>query len=245
MAQQLTAPSMENRAYYDEFSTRYERRRHEGYHRMLDRLEVALALRYARGGDVLEAGCGTGLILKELRSEARRAVGVDLSAGMLSHAARRGLDVVQASVTELPFGDAEFDVVCSFKVLAHVEQIARAVAELSRVTRPGGHLVLEFYNPWSLRGLVKRLKPPTAISRRVNDEAVYTRYDTLDDVKRILPPGHRIVALRGVRVVTPAAAAYAVPGLGRVLDFLEDKACDAPGLRRLGGFLIVVAQKPA
>src|SRR5262249_51446158 len=188
----MPAP-MQNRAYYDEFSERYEHRRHHGYHALIDRLEIDLVLRYAEGRDVLEAGCGTGLILRALAPRARRAVGVDLSAGMLAHASRRGLRVVQGSVTDLPFADESFDVVCSFKVLAHVQPIDRALAELSRVTRPGGHLLLEFYNPYSLRGLVKRLKPPSAISHRVDDEAVYTRYDSLGDVERILPPGHTIV----------------------------------------------------
>ena len=235
---------MHNRAYYDEFSALYEQRRHEGYHALVDRLETDLVRRYAEGRDVLEAGCGTGLILRRLSTFARRAVGIDLSSGMLAHAHGRGLAVAQASVTHLPFADESFDVVCSFKVLAHVQPIAEAVAELARVTRPGGHLLLEFYNPHSLRGLVKRWKPPTAISQRVNDEAVFTRYDTLADIERLLPPGHAIVDLRGVRVLTPAAAAFAVAPLGRVLGYLEEKACDAPGLRRLGGFLIAVIRKP-
>jgi ubiquinone/menaquinone biosynthesis C-methylase UbiE len=239
------APRLHNRAYYDEFSQRYEHGRHDGYHALIDALEIELALRYATGKRVLEAGCGTGLILRALAPHAERAVGIDLSAGMLSHARRRGLRVAQASVTELPFADASFDVVCSFKVLAHVQPIAQAVAELSRVTRPGGHLLLEFYNPYSLRGLVKRLKPPTTISGRVHDEHVYTRYDTLADIERILPPGHAIVDLRGVRVVTPAAAAFAIRPLGRILGYLERAAADAPGLRRLGGFLIAVVRKPA
>lgn len=235
---------MKNRDYYDEFSQRYEERRHHGYHALIDRLEIDLAVRFAEGRDVLEAGCGTGLILRALAQKARRAVGIDLSAGMLSHARGRGLDVVQASITDLPFADESFDVVCSFKVLAHIEQIERAVQEMSRVTRPGGHLVLEFYNPYSLRGLVKRLKPATAISHRVDDEAVYTRYDTLGDVERLLPPGHTIIDLRGVRVLTPAAVVFDIAPVGRMLGWLERLAADAPGLRRLGGFLIAVVRKP-
>jgi len=235
---------MRNRDYYDDFARRYELRRHEGYHALVDELEVEFALRWARGASVLEAGCGTGLILDRLRPHARRTLGVDLSGGMLAHAHRRGLPVVQGSVTQLPFPDGAFDVVCSFKVLAHVEPIRDALAELSRVTRPGGHLVLEFYNPYSLRGLVKRLKPPTPISERADDESVYTRYDTLSSVKALLPARHEIVDLRGVRVVTPAAAAFAVPPLARALRVVERAACDAPVLRRLGGFLIVAARKP-
>jgi ubiquinone/menaquinone biosynthesis C-methylase UbiE len=233
-----------NRAYYDQFSHRYEDQRHQGYHALIDDLEVELALRYATGARVLEAGCGTGLISKQLRPHVAKLVGVDLSSGMLAHAKKRGLDVVQGSITHLPFPDGAFDLVCSFKVLAHVEQIAEAVAEMSRVTRSGGHLVLEFYNPWSFRYLVKKLKRPTAISPDTHDEAVFTRYDTLSAVKSYLPPGHRVVDLRGVRVVTPVSTVFKVPQVGNLFRYLEQRACDAPILRRLGGFLIVVIQTP-
>lgn len=201
-----------------------------------------MALRFAAGRKVLEAGCGTGLIMSRLRPHVASVTGVDLSARMLEQAARRGLAVVQGSVTALPFPDGAFDAVCSFKVLAHVAEIERALAELSRVTRPGGHLVLEFYNPWSFRWLVKRLKPPTAISPDTHDEAVYTRYDTLGTIRRALPPGHRVVDVRGVRVVTPLSQAFALAP--RLFTYLEKRACDAPGLRRLGGFLIVAVEKP-
>jgi ubiquinone/menaquinone biosynthesis C-methylase UbiE len=234
---------LDNRAYYDEFAAGYERERHHGYHALIDELETSLVLRYARDAVCLEAGCGTGMILKEVAPQARRAVGFDLSMGMLEHSRRRGLEVVHASVTEVPFADDVFDVVYSFKVLAHVRDIGRAVAELARVTRPGGHLLLEFYNPWSLRYLVKRMKPATAISQQTTDEAVYTRYDSLSMIRGYLPASLKIVDLRGVRIFTPLSHLHRVPLLGAALADLERRSCDAPGLRRLGGFMIVVAQK--
>ena len=234
---------MENRAYYDEFATRYEHQRGRGYHALLDDLEVDLVHRYARGAKVLEAGCGTGLILSRLKPPAAEVTGIDLSAGMLRHAAKRGLQVVQSSITALPFADESFDLVCSFKVLAHIEAIREAIAELSRVTRPGGHLILEFYNPWSLRYLVKKLKPATAISATTTDEAVYTRYDTLSTVERMLPPGHSVIDLRGIRILTPFAQAWKLPAAARLLRALEWHASDAPLLRRLGGFLVAVVEK--
>jgi ubiquinone/menaquinone biosynthesis C-methylase UbiE len=234
---------VKNRDYYDAFAQTYERDRHHGYHALIDRLETDLALRYARGARVLEAGCGTGMILKEVAPHAREAVGVDLSPGMLHTARARGLRVVHASVTDLPFVDGAFDVAYSFKVLAHVEAIDRALAELARVVRPGGHVLAEFYNPWSLRWLVKRLKRPTDISGVTHDEAVYTRYDSLGDVRRRLPPSLVIRDVRGVRVLTPVSHVHRVPGLARAFEFLEWKAADAPLLKRLGGFMVVVAEK--
>jgi ubiquinone/menaquinone biosynthesis C-methylase UbiE len=233
----------DNRSYYDEFSERYEAKRHHGYHVLIDELESGLVLPLAHGARVLEAGCGTGLILQRVAPEAAHAVGLDISPGMLAHARARGLHVVQGSVTDLPFPDESFDVAYSFKVLAHVERIERAMAELARVVRPGGHVLAEFYNPWSLRGLVKQLKPATKISHATTDEAVYTRYDTLSDVRRYLPPALQITDVRGIRVVTPFSQVHDLPLVGRAFGWAETIARDAPLLRRLGGFMVVIAEK--
>jgi ubiquinone/menaquinone biosynthesis C-methylase UbiE len=232
-----------NRDYYDEFAAGYELRRHHGYHALIDRLELAAALPYAAGARVLEAGCGTGLILKEVAPVAHLAVGVDLSPGMLHKARARGLDVVHGSVTDLPFAGGEFDLCYSFKVLAHVERIGRALGEMARVVRRGGHVIGEFYNPWSLRGLIKRVKRPTHISSRTNDDAVYTRYDSLPAIRRHLPPELRIVDVRGVRVFTPFSAVHDVPLLSHAFAAAETRAAASKLLRHLGGFMVVVAEK--
>jgi SAM-dependent methyltransferase len=232
--------------YYDEFSATYERHRARGYHALIDDLEVDLVRRHAARTPqiaILEAGCGTGLILRRLAELSRRVVGLDLSAGMVRQAHERGLTVLQGSLDELPLGDDVFDLVASFKVLAHVPAIERALAELVRVTRPGGHLLLEFYNRHSLRTLVKVLKQPTRIGATFNDEDVYTRFDTWADIQRYVPAGVRIVGVRGVRVLTPIARVHDLPLLGRLVERAERWAADAPLLRRLGGFLIVVLQK--
>src|SRR3954463_1308828 len=185
-------------SYYDRFSETYERERHHGYHRLIDELELELVRRYGEGRDVLEAGCGTGLLLRETAGFARSAVGLDLSRGMLSSARQRGLRVVQGSLTDVPLPTGSLDLVYSMKVLAHVPPIREAVAELARVVRPGGHLLLEFYNPWSLRYLAKRLGGPAPIPDGTTDRDVYPRYDTLSSARSSLPPPLELVAVRGV-----------------------------------------------
>lgn len=229
--------------YYDDFSSWYERERGGGYHALVDRLESELACRYGASGRVLEAGCGTGLILQHVRAVAASATGLDLSRGMLGHAMGRDLRCVQGSITHVPFPDAHFDLVYSFKVLAHVEPIERAVAELVRVTKPGGHLLLEFYNSWSLRHVIKRLRPPIRISERRKDDEVYTRYDDLASIRRMLPADASIIGMRGVRVFAALPQALRAPLLGPALTRLETWAADAPALRRLGGFLIVIVRR--
>lgn len=229
-------------SYYDEFSHTYEDQRHRGYHRMLDELEVAVARRYVKGR-VLEAGCGTGLVLERLRSHVDEVVGIDLSSGMLRHAHSRQLAVAQATVGELPFPAESFDGVASFKVLAHVPQIEMAVAEMARVTRPGGHLVLEFYNRHSLRHLVKVLKSPSRIGQRYVDTDVFTRYDSLGEIDGYLPSSVERIAVHGVRVVTPAAQLHDLPLVGPLLAGAERHLSNASWASRLGGFLIVVLRK--
>jgi ubiquinone/menaquinone biosynthesis C-methylase UbiE len=234
------------RAYYDEFSKSYEHHRRPnngfGYHAFVDDLEVELCARYATGRDILECGCGTGLILERLAEFSRRAAGIDLSPGMLELAKSRGLEVKEGSVTALPFEDASFDVTCSFKVLAHVPDIGKALSEMVRVTRPGGVILAEFYNPLSFRGLAKVLGPAGKISHRTRESAVYTRFDAPWVLPRILPPNTRIETARGIRIVTPAAAVMRVPGMGGILRRAERLLCDSPAAV-LGGFYIAVIRK--
>ena len=236
------------RAYYDEFSTRYDDRRGGrepfGYHDLIDDLEIGFCERFGRGGDVLEVGCGTGLLLEKLRQFARSARGIDLSPGMLERARERGLDVDLGSATELPYEDARFDLTCSFKVLPHVREIGRAMREMARVTRPGGTVVAEFYNPVSLRGLVKRLGPARSVSHRTREDQVFTRFDTPWDAPRHCPPELSLIAMRGVRIVTPAAAAMRVPGIRALFNRAERSLCDSP-LRYFGGFAVLAFRKSA
>ena len=231
-----------SRAYYDDFSDGYERERGVGYHRLLDDLEMQIVAPLARGQRVLEVGCGTGLILGRIAHHAASARGVDFSAGMLRAARARGLDVVLGSATNLPFADASFDLVCSFKVLAHVPEIGKALAEIARVVRPGGRMVLEFYNPWSLRYLVKRISGPRPISDGRTEADVFTRWDSPRAIRYLLPNTVELEGFRGVRVLTPAAFVHKLPILRRAFAFAEHRAVDSP-LRYFGGFLIAIARK--
>ena len=58
-----------------------------------------------------------------------------------------------------------------------------------------------------------------------------------------MPADLQLVAVRGIRVVTPVSHVFAWPPLGKLFTWAERAACDAPLLRNLGGFLILVAQK--
>ena len=238
----MTDQASAARDYYDDFSGWYERERHRGYHAMLDDLEVDAVRPYVKHLHVLEVGCGTGLVLEKLSKVARTVKGVDLSPGMLAKARARGLDVREGSATNLPFPDDTFDAVVSFKVLAHVPDLGGAVREMVRVTRPGGHVAIELYNPLSLRYLAKRFGGPQAISGSRTEADVYTRWDLPDVAQRVMPPGTELVETIGVRVLTPAAFVHRVPGVHQALAFAEKLASRSP-LRTFGGFHVSVLRK--
>ena len=98
----------------------------------------------------LDAGCGDGRYFAALAGELPdRVAGVDISERILETArlqAPPGAELRQANLERLPFADAEFDLVLSTQVIEHVLDPALAAAELARVIRPGGVLVLSTDN---------------------------------------------------------------------------------------------------
>ncbi len=233
---------MDNRSYYDVMAGGYEDQRHRGYHAFLDESEVSAVADLVRDKDVLEVGCGTGLILSRLAPIASHVTGADLSAGMLAMARNRGLSVVQANALSLPFPDNSFDVAVSFKVLAHIEDIRGAVGEMCRVVRPGGFVAAEFYNSRSIRSLIKSLKRPSSIGDGVVDTDVFTRYDSVGAAVSYFPAEMKILRVRGIRTIIPFAAAMKVPVVDRVLG-LSDRIVGKTPAGRLGGFIVVTAVK--
>jgi malonyl-CoA O-methyltransferase len=93
---------------------------------------------------VLDAGCGTGRRLRGV--EAALAVGVDVTPEMLARSDGRQL-LAAADIRIVPFADDTFDVVWCRLVIGHLANIAPAYAELSRVCRPGGSLVVTDFHP--------------------------------------------------------------------------------------------------
>jgi SAM-dependent methyltransferase len=111
------------------------------------------------GKDILEVGCGSAPCARWLAGRGARAVGLDLSAGMLARGRRamaagdssspaNRVPLIQAGAEQLPFADASFDAACSafggVPFTAHPEQVMREVA---RVLRPGGRWVFSVNHP--------------------------------------------------------------------------------------------------
>jgi len=104
-----------------------------------------------RDAALLDVGCGTGTTDRHLVGEVRTLHGVDISEGMLAMARQNvpGAHFLSYDGTTLPFDRATFDVVVAICALHHVPPAEREhfVAELTRVTRPGGLVAIFEHNP--------------------------------------------------------------------------------------------------
>lgn len=109
-----------------------------------------------RGHRVLDVGCASGLHFRA--AHVASVVGIDLNARMAAIARRSAPNagVVQGSAVRLPFRDAMFDVTWSYSTLLLVPGLDRAVAELARVTTPGGIVIVDLAGRYNLSQLFFR-----------------------------------------------------------------------------------------
>lgn len=120
---------------------------------MLDELHVY------PDAEVLEVGCGPGMLLEPLVDRVGptgRVTGLDINPHLISIAQRRASELgftntsfVAADCHELPFESRSFDAVVAEKLLLHVSPISRIISEMARVLDVGGRLVLADYDPYS------------------------------------------------------------------------------------------------
>ncbi len=136
---------------------------------------VALDVVQPRSGwQVLDVGCGTGTSMAHYVDAGCTVVGVDVSPAMLERAAARLGDKAELRLTDgdtLPFDDGNFDLVTTSMVLHEVPADARTalVAEMGRIAKPNGRLLLIDFRFGSLRGWKgPTLRALSAIVERVS-----------------------------------------------------------------------------
>ena len=131
-------------AHFDRWAGAY------GRSRLLPSLQrKALAELDPRAGDrVLDVACGAGALVAEVAPHVERAVGVDLSEGMLELARSRlpdglaNVEFVQGPSDALPFEDGAFTALVCTTALHHFPDPQRSFDEMARVLAPGGRLVI-------------------------------------------------------------------------------------------------------
>ena len=93
-------------------------------------------------GCILDNGCGTGILSEAMPREGIKLIGLDISHNMLQYASKRIERLVLGDSQRLPFADGAFDLVVGRSLLHHLPDPAKGVAEIHRVLRGGGEMVM-------------------------------------------------------------------------------------------------------
>lgn len=99
---------------------------------------------------VLECACGTGLLTLPMAQICKEIVATDYSDGMLKQTQKKvsgynNVRIQKASILEIPFDDNKFDVVVAANVIHLLDEPEKALAEMKRVCKPGGKLIIPTY----------------------------------------------------------------------------------------------------
>lgn len=201
------------------------------------RRRAAYVLRHARGATALDVGAGTGLLAERLHDLGIGVVALDPFPRMLDRLGERRPEIarVVAHGHDIPFPDDAFDLTYSVAVMHHIADpglVRRTLAEMTRVTRPGGHILVWDHNP---------LNPywPFIMHRVPQDSGA----------ERLTPIAELISGLRGA-----GAAIVRAERLGLVPEFVPrrllgiatriERGVEAtPGLRRFCAHNVVLAVK--
>ena len=189
-------------------------------------------------GKALDVGCCTGVLAARLADAGFEVTGADPSAGMLEHLRERWPHVtaVQASGTALPFGDDSFDLVLTVAVMHHIAEagaVRATLAEMVRVCRPGGRVLVWDHNPrnpyWRI--LMKRVPQDTG------DERLIPEREVLDGLRAA---GAEVLRSDQLGLVPDFVPPRALPLAARIEGAVEGTRA----IRRLGAHNVVLATKP-
>jgi SAM-dependent methyltransferase len=224
-------------SHFDEIAEVYDESlpAHVVAHYLAKRTAYVAAL--CPAGRVLDVGCGTGALAGRLAERGYDVVGVDPSAGMLDVLRTRhpGVEAVVASGTGLPLEDDDFDLVLTVAALHHVAEpgaVRQTLGEMTRVSRPGGRILVWDHNPrnpyWS--SLMRR------VPQDIGEERLIGEAEIVDGLRTA---GARILASQQLGLVpefVPPWALRAAAGLERLVEHM-------PLLRRFAAHNVIVATK--
>lgn len=199
----------------------------------IDKIRSEKIIGSLSGKKVLDAGCGRGNLSYLAHENGFDVTAIDLSKSSLKDSsflfdwAGCDISLVEASLTDLPFEENEFDSVICSDVLEHVPDAKKAMSEIRRVLKPGGRLVLTvpnpntfdlFYEKFALRVLPEKKQIPIAYKRHygLTDEEIekfgwaqketypHCQDFTLGKLKKFVKEcGFEVHALENLRVLDP------------------------------------------
>ena len=189
------------------------------------------------GGRILDVGCGTGVLAGRLAQAGVQVTGGDPSSGMLRHVAEAapGVEAVLGDATDLPFDEGRFDLTMCVAVMHHVAEpvaVHKSLAEMVRVTKPGGLVLVWDHNPanpyW--KSLMARVPQDDGSERLIPEKEI---------IGGLTDGGAELVSSQPLGLV-PDFVPVRLLSLAADCERLAEHT---PGLRRLCAHNVVVARR--
>jgi len=193
--------------------------------------------RVPAGSNVLDVGCGTGVLAARLVSEGYDVTGADPFAAMLEHARARDsrLKTVHAPGQRLPFEDGTFDFTYCVAVMHHIADptdVRDALLEMCRVTKPGGQVLVWDHNPrnpyWPI--LMKRVPQDTGAERLIPEREI---------VEGMAAGGSTVVEAMPLGLMPDFTPRFLTGAVAKLEGIVER----TPGLNRFCAHNVILARK--
>ena len=204
-------------------------------------------------GNVLEVACGTGYYLDHLAKMGYTMTGLEPAAGMRERAQAKNpnVNVVNGIATELPFPDNSFDAVVSIELFRYLEavDIKKAYAEILRVLKPGGFMIVTLVNRYALDAFQVSYGCKLMLEKVFGKEIInYCDSVTPAGIKRYFKINFGQEALTSSALFAPLRIAYKLsPKFGewsaRRLERFDERINEKPWHQKFAGHLIVVVEK--
>jgi SAM-dependent methyltransferase len=144
---------------FNDMADEYDDLEDEWYPHLFHQIEKVIHshFRHGEGRRAIDVGCGTGIQTFTLQSLGYETYGIDIAEELLkcalAKARRKGepVKLAMASALALPFPDQSFDLVnCCGSTLSFISEYQRALGEMARVVKEGGHVIIEVEFKWNL-----------------------------------------------------------------------------------------------
>lgn len=202
------------------------------------------------GGRVLSIGCGTGGLLRRFGNPAQSRFGSDVDIDSLKSAAKV-YPVCAADVTRMPYGPDTFSCITAEWMFEHLPDKAAAIAELARVLKPGGRILILTTNAHSPLAWLARLFPKSGSRFRRSSLGIDERgtwnthhaHNSIGELSRCMSEQglHRVEFYR----ISHIEYYFIHLGILRLLSKLYDAVFRLPPLSLLSNAFLIVFEKNA
>lgn len=181
-------------------------------------------------GRMLDFPCGSGRLTRALSDTGYRVIAADLLQDMTAFTKKSvDIQVLQANIFEPPFRPGTFDAILAVRIFFHYPDQAGLLAALTRLLAPGGRLIFDTLNPFSIRRLVAPFLD--GARKKINSRLVFSSPPRILELAR--NEGLRLETRKGLHLL-PTRMYQSMPySLLRLMGLVE---CGIPEIHRISTF---------